>query len=103
MKKGEEDNPLTDAISRIEALSPVQDCQGLWRPAEVPTAFLWPGIVLLLIAGGCLCCCWWTGRYAGNIAEEKNFVAATPAMWPAVLPGGRPVGLRAATRGRPWC
>jgi len=25
--------------------------------------------------------------------------AATTAMWPAVLPGGRPVGRRAATRG----
>jgi hypothetical protein len=31
--------------------------------------------------------------------RRKKGVAATSAMWPAVLPGGRPVGRRAATRG----
>lgn len=52
-----------------------------------------PGIVPLPIAGGCLSCCSWTSRHIRGSAEEKSFVAATPAMWPAVLPGGRPVGL----------
>jgi len=34
--------------------------------------------------------------------REKSSVAATAAMWPAVLPGGRPVGRRAELRPCHW-
>jgi len=34
-----------------------------------------------------------------HVLEKQAISAATAAMWPAVLPGGRPVGRRAATRG----
>jgi len=51
-----------------------------------------PGIALQLIAGGSLIHC------RLRAYERKKFCRRHPAMWPAVLPGGRPIGRRAATR-----
>ena len=67
---------------------------------DAPTPLLPPGFILLLIGGGCLLCpplCRrWAGVYfagmwpRGTRESSGRGPAATTAMWPAVLTGGRP-------------
>ena len=91
---------LWAAVGRCADDQPLHCSCPLSARLDAPTPLLPPGFILLLIGGGCLLypplCRRLAGVYIAGMwprgTRESNGrgPAATTAMWPAVLTGGRP-------------